>query len=81
MAVDPSLAAVYWAQVPGATNRSSNDTVTSYFYPCNSTLPDLTFVVGGTNTTIPGLYFHGDVFLDGAPCKSYFKTLCISRLY
>ena len=57
MTVDPFLAAVYWAQVQGATNDGSNSTVTSYYYPCNSTLPDLNFVVGGANTTVPGSYF------------------------
>ena len=73
MTIDPEIAAAYWAQVPGAKDNSGNGT--NYVHPCNSTLPDFNFVVGGNKTIIPGPYFRGALWEGNGGCKCLFGKL------
>jgi aspergillopepsin I len=50
--VPPEIAALYWADVVGATLNSSG----YYFYRCGTKLPSFTFGVGDSSYVIPGSY-------------------------
>lgn len=57
MAVDQQIADAYWRQVANATKRPAKDNSYMWIYPCNTTLPPLTFAVAGSSVTIPGESF------------------------
>ncbi|EMD58675.1 hypothetical protein GGP41_006123 [Bipolaris sorokiniana] len=53
--VDDSILRAYYAQVRGAKVDSQQG---GYVFPCSSTLPDFSIVVGGVKQTIPGKYIN-----------------------
>lgn len=57
----------YYAKVSGAQN---SNTYGGYVFPCSSTLPSLTFNIGGYKATIPGTYMNYAPVTDGSSSKS-----------
>lgn len=47
--------AAYYRQVPGAVLNTNQG---GYIFPCDSDLPDLPVVIGGTTFTVPGQYIN-----------------------
>ncbi len=70
MTVMPSVAAAYWAKVPGAKDldHGKGKDGTNWTFSCDTILPDFTFEVGGKQSTIPGKFFNGGSWSNG-PCK------------
>ena len=53
--VDDSVVSAYYSGVDGAQN---DQTQGGYTYPCSTTLPDITFTIGGYQATVPGSYVN-----------------------
>ena len=52
--VDPSIAAGYWSQVPGAVDTSAAQDGSAWEFPCGTGLPDFNMYVNGWTVTLPG---------------------------
>ena len=53
--VDDSVVSDYYSGVDGAQNDQSQG---GYTYPCSTTLPDITFTIGGYDAVVPGSYVN-----------------------
>jgi len=53
--VPDDVVSAYYAQVGGATNDQSAG---GYTIPCDATLPDVSFNIGGYNAVVPGSYIN-----------------------
>lgn len=60
---DPDIVSDYWKMVPGA--KYDND-LEVYTFPCNAkNLPDLTFIISGSDQVVPGKYMNVGPIDDG----------------
>ncbi|KAI1298550.1 eukaryotic aspartyl protease [Xylaria venustula] len=73
MLVPESIAAAYYAQIPGAVNAAQ--TAGGYVFPCASaaTLPSYTAIIGPYSAVIPGEFVNfapvdGNTFADATTC-------------
>ncbi|KAI8947204.1 eukaryotic aspartyl protease [Xylaria longipes] len=71
MLVPDNIAAAYYAQVPGAVNAAQ--TAGGYVFPCSTTLPSYTAVIGPYQAVIPGELINfapvdGNTFADATTC-------------
>ncbi|KAI1155827.1 eukaryotic aspartyl protease [Nemania diffusa] len=69
--VPDSIAAAYYAQIPGAENAAQ--TAGGYIFPCSATLPSYTAVIGSYQAVIPGKFINfapvdGNTFADATTC-------------
>jgi len=53
----------YYAKVPGSKNDSTQG---GYVFPCSTTLPNWTAIIGGTKHTVPGQYINYSPISDGS---------------
>lgn len=53
--VDDSVVSDYYSGVDGAQNDQQQG---GYTYPCSTTLPDISFTIGGYKATVPGSYVN-----------------------
>ena len=64
--VDDSVVSDYYNNVKGAKNDQSQG---GYTYPCSTTLPDITFSIGGYQATVPGSYVnYAPIDSSGTTC-------------
>ncbi|KAI0857495.1 eukaryotic aspartyl protease [Xylaria cubensis] len=71
MLVPDNIAAAYYAQVPGAVNAAQ--TAGGYVFPCSTTLPSYTAIIGQYQAVIPGDLINfspvdGNSFADATTC-------------
>ncbi|KAI0008152.1 eukaryotic aspartyl protease [Xylariaceae sp. FL0662B] len=69
--VPETIAAAYYAQVPGAVNDARG--AGGYVFPCSAALPDYTAVIGDYRAVVPGDFVNfapvdGDSFDDATTC-------------
>ncbi|KAI0107856.1 eukaryotic aspartyl protease [Nemania sp. FL0031] len=69
--VPDDIAAAYYAQVPGAQNAAQ--TAGGYIFPCTTTLPSYTAMIGSYQAVIPGEFINfapvdGNTFADATTC-------------
>ncbi|KAF7165572.1 hypothetical protein CNMCM5623_009757 [Aspergillus felis] len=61
--LDDSVVADYYSQVSGAENNSQYG---GYVFPCSTSLPSFTAVIGGYNAVVPGQYINFSPVTDGS---------------
>ncbi|KAI0539619.1 eukaryotic aspartyl protease [Xylaria digitata] len=71
MLVPDDIAAAYYAQIPGAVNAAQ--TAGGYVFPCSTTLPSYTAIIGSYQAVIPGEFINfapvdGNTFADATTC-------------
>ncbi|KAI1271343.1 eukaryotic aspartyl protease [Xylaria sp. FL0933] len=71
MLVPDSIAAAYYAQIPGAVDAAQ--TAGGYVFPCSATLPSYTAIIGPYQAVIPGEFMNfapvdGNTFAEATTC-------------